>query len=791
MNMLITKKSARAEELRVLECLNLKPKHDTTADVLCVVGKPKVIAEEKWEPLATVGEALLVHNERYLACAVDGEVTDICILPSLPRCVHVVQPYVEVMTGDGVYLLRQAEDGSFVDIGLVPDFGSIAVTAEPVGTYESTIDSCKIEAVGTAMLAAYREIVEEARVAGAYVQPVIVRCKLLDSVGNVLHTTPPIAVMLDDGAQLTSAWKFGSDDGGSTVRSETVSAQGYRLRVTIDASIASEWKNLIQRLEVEATPQFHPVDFSGSARVDMGRASSTDKYIRVTLPGVERGISQTRPIAAAEVMKRAVERFDDIASTVAYINNPYIDSVDKTLTLAAPIDVADEADDLASALAKATTESVSTELSRLLIPHRFTADAVAGAGDSVVWANAKPIRFGGYNVGVYAASYESKHYTGFIRVEFVTGERVVTHISGDHAPITVGPLIVYPSAEAVSMTMAVQVDGESTMRTLSVALTPDVTGRYAMYISPTMVPVKLENGAKIAAPASIDVDISAAGSVVVTTNAIVPQAKSVSRVSGEVLSVLAARTGSSAWEYKRSRYYVFGNDGIKLLTVNSALSECAVNLLDRRCIDNKHCAVDGGNVVYALCDGGLIQLSSSSVKSIAHDVVGDRLAWIASDNEIVVGNTDDNVATHYCLQYDNSRYTSTFIARGGWCAESGKAYAVTEEGLVSLSERTAAKETSVQWQAMCVANKGKRDLPRYVKWMVKASAFTGQLKVDRAWLTSTAPTPTTISGLNVSGAIKSPIRCYLHGHNAIDMQLVIAAKVSSDFAVTYPIISNK
>jgi hypothetical protein len=75
--------------------------------------------------------------------------------------------------------------------------------------------------------------------------------------------------------------------------------------------------------------------------------------------------------------------------------------------------------------------------------------------------------------------------------------------------------------------------------------------------------------------------------------------------------------------------------------------------------------------------------------------------------------------------------------------------------------------------------------------MLKASDFNGRLSVARAWLTGIAPSPQTISCLTVSGAIKSPIVCRMHGHRSIDLQLTVEGSVSRDFAFTYPkIISD-
>jgi hypothetical protein len=790
MNMLKKEKAGRKDAPRVIECLNLRPVEGSTGDVLTVVGAPAVIADEGWKPLGMAGDTLIIYKGLQLARAEGGKAVAIATLPSAPLCMHCSQRNITVMTEAGQYLLLRNDDGTFTDVGMMPQFGAIAVTAEFVDAYSATVEACSTSAITAAVCKAYREIVEGARLAGAFLQPVVARCKLLDGDGHVVHVTQPVAVMLQGGAPLVSAWQFGSDDGGETVRSEMVSANAYRLRVTVGESIPEAWRKIVRTLQVEVTPQFHPIDFGGSASVNLGRASSTEKFVRVTLPGVERGLSATRTIASEALLRRAVERFDSIAETVAYINNPYAGGVDVCLSVATPADVADEADNMAAALAKAAPERVSAALARVSLPHSFVADGVAAGGEAVVWANIKAKRFGGYGAMAYAAMHVAKHYSGYTAITFGSGERVVTAISGDYAPTSLCPLISYPSAEATAFELSIAIDGESGMRTLSVALTPDATGQCAMYVSPTLAPIAFEVGAVTTAPAAVAGEEAASGYVGVSGNAAVPQVKAVCSVGDNVTAVLAARSGSSAWEYRRARFYAFCNDGIKLLTTNAALSECAVNLLDRRSIVNRHCTADGGNAVYALCDSDLVRLSANSVKSIARNVCGDRVAWIAADNEVVVANTDDNEAVHYLLDSDADSYNSTLVVRDGWLAAAGSAYAEAEQGLVDLGSRSAAESTAVRWAACCEGSARER-LPRVVQWPIKASQFAGTLSVMRRWLSGVSPTPQTVSRLTVNGAIRSPLAARLHGHSAVDLELRIAGTASRDARVAQPRLSEK
>jgi len=365
---LLTKdKPMRTDDLRVVECLNLRPAQLSGGDVLAPVGEPQVLAADNWHPLVVVGDTLLVYDGCTLGYVSSDGVKQIAVLPSAPRCAHVSRQYVNVMTDDGFYLVRREADGSFTAIGAKPDFGAIAVTAQLVGTAQSVIAECVVSSITSAVTSAYSEIIQSARVAGAFVQPVLARCRLLDADGNVLHVTAPVVVMLPVGAQLADDWTFASSDGGKTVTSKTVTAQTYRLRVTVGDAIPEAWRTIVQTLELQVSHQFHPIDFAGTASVSYGRDAASDNYVRVSLPGVERGISAARDVASAINIKRAVEQFDKIAVTVAYINSPYAAASDTIVKYAASVDAAAESDNLAAALAAAPTR-VNAALARVLAP---------------------------------------------------------------------------------------------------------------------------------------------------------------------------------------------------------------------------------------------------------------------------------------------------------------------------------------------------------------------------------------------------------------------------------------
>lgn len=772
---------------QALECLNLKPYPQSSGDILTVVGTPNIIADKQWAPLATIDNTLLVYNQTTLAYIADGTAIKIATLPSLPRAASAHGKYIAIMTDAGIYYIIH-QNNTFSDLGIMPSFRSIAIVAEYVDTFQATISACSIDNLSAAVKSAYREIADSARLAGAFIQPVIARCALLDFAGNIIHYSQPVCLSLPDGAPLTAAWAFGSDDGGATVRTQTFSAPAFRIRISIDDEIPDPWLDIVKSLQLQITPQFHPINFSENVTISFGRVSSTDNFIRVTLPGVQRGLSALRPIASAALLQRAVAHFSSIATTVATIQNPF-SAAQYSLSVANPISVADEADNLAAALAKNTPAQISLNLSRLLLPHRFSASAVALNGDCLVWANINPLRFGGYSACAYAAAFESKHFSGFIQVDFSTGERLVTPISGNCAPTSWSPLIAYPSPEAVAMTIAISVDGDTDMRTLSVSLSPDATARFAIYISPSLAPIPVQHTAALSTPTPIDCDISLPGCIAAAANTIVPNPSAVASAADSIISIIPARTGSSAWEFRRSRFYAFTNQGIKLLTVDSSISQCAVNLLDSRVINNKYCAVDAGNAVFVLSASQLLKIAATTVKIFASDVNGDRIAWIPDDNEIIVANTDDNEATHFIISSPVLSYNSSLVALGPWLANAACAFAVTDDGLADLSIRNTNASTFIRWNAQITLDNGKRALPKSLSWMIKTSNFVGTLSVKRAWLTSLAPTPQNISLLSVSGAIHSPILCHLFGHKAIDVNLVIQANVSSDFALSSPLFN--
>lgn len=193
--------------LQVKECLNLRLKRGTT-DVLEPVGPARQVAEHGWEPLFRDGSRLLVTESGSLRIgwaslddadrpSGDPMVTVIGELPAGAGAVFADGDTLTVMTGCGQWLLRRGDgvtEAPYIVVGSQPDWPDIAVTAEPGTVMQRIIDGGDVTALEDAYVGAYRSLAEDLGTVREYMQPVVVRCQLLDAAGGVLCMSHRLSV---------------------------------------------------------------------------------------------------------------------------------------------------------------------------------------------------------------------------------------------------------------------------------------------------------------------------------------------------------------------------------------------------------------------------------------------------------------------------------------------------------------------------------------------------------------------------------------------------------------------
>lgn len=789
------RKSAKINEnasRRVLECLNLKPMDGTDGTMLCPAGQARVIATGAWMPLTTDGETLIVADGCDVAAIYEGAAANvpelICTLDSAPRCAMVADDEMTVMTAGGPWLLRRGADGRWANAGGNPVWPEVSITRAPKAGVSTTIAGGTMAQTAARAMEAYRRLCEQANGAGCWMQPVLARCRILDTAGNVLHVTAPVAVMPPEGAQLAGPWVLNADATTENASADTViSADTFGLRVKTGACEDAAVLNRAATLEVQVSPEFHTIDPGGTATAAVTRHAS-ERRVSVTMPGAGRALTGGGRAAAAEQrLRRACAMMDKLAVTVARISNPFGHALSVDLSAPAVSDVAKASDDLEKALG--TPAEAPEEHEQIAAPHSFSARHVAVNGQSAVWADVDVLPYGGYGPESLAATTGTRGWSGSVRVDFSDGTYVVRECGGSYEPLTLWPVLSYPSGRACRLRMTWQATGDSLWHSVDVELKADSSGRCACYVHPTLLPFAPDSG-KTATGTPVRPVRRMKGHVAVTAATGAADVTALVRACPEVTAVKAARNGGGAWDYGRARFYVFGTDGTRLLITGKDRRTASVNLLSTDRPAHAACIADAGERVLALCDGRITAFSGTSVKTLCGGVKGDRLGYDAEADEIVTADTDDNEARVYLPQRDMAGYSITLESGGPWLARDGRIWAVCGGSLCEVSRRPiVATGTAIRWNARIEGAGGLRRMPRGVQWMINGRDIDAVLKVRRTPLNGRTPLPATVCAVTVSGDVLSPLRMRLGGHAPCALTALIEGTVGPDFAMTAPIFT--
>lgn len=783
--------------LSVTDCLNLRPRTGGDADVLVPAGVPRVVAAGRYKPVAADGNVLVVTEGVNLYTvrtdAVDAEPEFVAALPSAPLCAVATADGMTVMTDAGPVALYRKE-GGMECAGAAVVWPAVTVRAVPAGKISVEIASDTFNALARTSVDAYRQLADAANGTGRFMQPVVARCRFADSTGSTLHVTPPVAVMLPAGAQLVDALRTDMASGATgdnpVAQAMTVYADTYRIEVRVDGTVPASVRGRVASMTVEVTDDIHPCDMKGTATVTHNRRAGADEAV-ITLPRNGRGVGISGSASAQRLLRSAVAHFDELSTVAQVIPYPFLDSAGLYVVSAPAVpDVADAADSQYAVLRR-TARAADTTAARLTVPHGFTAKCAASNGGWTAWGNVTRLPYAGYSVADFAASVEpGRPWSGCVRVDFADGTAVGREISGSDFPLTVSPLLTYPDAGAVRLTVAWHGDGDGVSYGFSVALTPDPSRVCAVSVNNTQrpwtaaqvdaMPVVPGSQARIAMPV-----------YVAFADADNPRnVRGAHRLPSTPVRVCAAHGSGGAWDFGRTRFYVIGAESMRLATLSADARRLSVTLLSARGVASPSAVVDAGKSVLALCGQTLVRLDGAAVRELPGVYRGDLLGYDSARGEILVGNTDDNEVRVVRADGDLSGYALSLTPTGAWSAGGGRVFAVAENGLCELTDCRPADTLPVRWQAWITPDGGRRAVIRRVTWMLKASHLSGSLAVERAWLTGTAPAPALIARMEVDGAVRSPLTVPAVSRAAVDIRLDMQASVSADFAMTYPLINN-
>ena len=750
---------------RIIKCHNLRPATTAEGSALEPVSLPSTAYSDGWLPFAKVP---LEDNLSVVVCRrgqelsiIDSDlIVSLFTLDSEPLCALPSKEKLIVMSQNSSYNLKISVDsisGSKVSrpplprirmqeySGLASDFASITLSKKyDTLTHVSPADTGKIS---QAVNDAYNTLDADARSLGLWWQPAMFQTVMRDKVGEIVMISPPMLATHPKGKCLSSSIELYSDDSRTTLAS-IINAPSWRMSIDIPDDAATSYAD-IATLEVVATPLLHSVDTNARCVVTMRRRADDNYFCKVKF---------TPPVATAKrrVVEDLVTHFDLAGRTLLTLTNPSA-YAGKNIALICPNDGNPESDNatIVSALKKNPVR-FSPNMTLLHAPHTFSARRVAESNGTCIWADLTSFPYEGYGVEHFAADYSSGAWHAVAKVTFADGYSVVHTSEGtDNAPITFGPMLSYPSADAVSITLTVMSGGITRSGTFQ--LSPDASENRAIYISPDLLPFSLPDELEAFVAPTENRPIRKMSDYIATamTSSPLSLMTAMHYPGLRIKALVPARFGQSAWDFGRSRFYAMGQCGIHILSVTKARSSISLNLIDNRKVQDAYAAVEANDSVYAIAGGDIVKISGSRLTTIAARTSSKALAWDGSRHEIWCISDDGSNVGIICCDMSYCSYTVDLAVRAEHTVSiDGSSYVASDIQSYLVGSNSSFTLRYVEWSAEKVLDCNLRRSAQLKVDMV-GDVENFDVNLRRINLNYVAPNPDL--RLSLSGRIRSPI----------------------------------
>ena len=672
-----------------VECQNLRLMTDTKGEkFLTPVGELRQIAEGDYRPLLTHHHAdgssslFLADGNVVSVVEVDRTLTPttspvpLVTLSSPPTAmVSVDATTALIFTADacryadydGTSWSVRADLQQFPPVSIRATdthwFSSVVAdrTLSGYSRWEGHLNADDTTAVTADLLHAYTEICTSASASHYYLQPVVARYRLVNHCGTTVFRSSPV-VIAPEGLQCVDAITANVTTAGGQFKnlsSYTVAALGFRLAVNVASSLADNWKTVVDRLVVEVSPQFNPIDAKGLAFTRMENATSSSGILRMMLPGADSASATVRARIAS-----SLAALDTVLTPVANIVSPFDAAVNSPQV---DIDLLYTSQPMLTSLkvSAKTAKTKAREAVLLTNAFRFGAEVAEIVGDDLILASPTAHRSIGFSPFsfVTAASPDDGTWRAYVRVRLSDGNVVVNSFAGyGPEPTVLSPLLTYPSADAVEMEIAVK-GSDGVVRKDVFPLTPIVGAEMSVWLADTLSPLSLPISAvPYIVPAATLIPIAMPATIAVAK---VPSPNvataAVTVADGRIVAVTPSRRSSSSWDFARLHLYAFATSGIYTVAVHSARDALTATLIDRRSVASRSAVAIGEREVFAIAGGDLVSVSSSTVTTIEGGVSAEALGFDPHFGELWMVDSGGNVTIRTATGYYRRTLSATRI----------------------------------------------------------------------------------------------------------------------------------
>lgn len=765
----------------VTECINLRFSPDGKS-LKPMLPPPRFECPTGYRPIARLendGKMLLARDNMLSIRLSDGTMAGDCELDGESLCVvpGAIAGTVIVMTRTRSYTLSTTDLSLRESSELIMPV--IRATAEtPVAAEMQSVQLSKTYSHGDSisesdksrLTSAARELYENldsnVRETNRYWQPVMARVRAISASGQTLYESEPRLFTHPSSPEWAGQIALTAATGGLSTNLLEVEAPTYSLNLYMPEGTQN---SSVAAYQVLVTPVFHHIDISRNPSIVTPRRAGTQTLCTITFrPGI---LNSPAPAARPFRLLDIISRLDMLESVLVEIPCTELSmSGMKELPPVSSVDVVSSTKSVMKILAKTVKSSEPVD-SLLSPPNSFTASVVACGTDTLLWGGVQVSRFKGWSAELFADSVTDAAWTASVEVMFTDGSAVVSTSSGTAgAPELFGPVLSYPSADAVSMRICLEVSGH-TYREATFPLTRDLSGRRAVYINPGLQPFELSVAAgSYVEPQSTATSIDFQDRLLLcrADAPLVPTA-SVKISSGTVNALMEAPFGQSSWDFGRIRYYVFTSRGIYLLSASTSRSAMSISMIDPRIVNSPYCVASTERGVAAIASGDLILLSGSKATRIYRDGVHDAegIVWVHDDHELWCVCPDRTEVL--CFDSDMSRYTIPMAF--GAEHHAGALVARGTSLCFSTAHDSGNSYVDVRWKGILQCGGGQCfDLKTL---NIDIAGTFKDLKVRCYRATSMGEAPFPELELTLNGTVNVPIyhRLFLAPHHRIVLEI--------------------
>lgn len=673
------------------------------------------------------------------------------------------------------------------EMRLSADVDGRALTGSYTG-HSISLNAADTRNLGDDLMGGYAELVDRATRGGMELQPLLARYRLEGEHGETLYRSPAVLVGASSGVQCLNELRCELEENNTRRGTLRIAADVYRLTLR-QLTVADAAKGEVRRLVVETSLPVHPVDGGVGAANMLGRSGTGGVLLRCFLPGASVTMVPARGHVARKLQRLAMK--GDIAfQEAAVITNPFDGNA--PLEVRVPVNrgaVQGLTDEISAVdrLLSTKVATVSPLTAKCLAPNRFVAATGCVTGEHVAWGDITVKGFCGYRVEEMTADTTAEGVASTWRCVVVTelesGERrVATSWGTERAPLKLSPLLWYPRADAVSMTVTLERDGALYRGVFP--LIPDESRTASFYFHPDCAKITLEpaEGSFVYVSDGGTHEEFPAGIVTASAADPLQGIGSGAASTGRIMVLMNVDRRGSSWEFGDARVYALTTAGIYLCALNNAGSRLRCRRIDGRCVTARGAAAhtdDDRYAVMCIASGDLVGLQRGNAVTLRRNAGGEILGWDGRFKELWICDKEGNVSI-------------PVTAGGGWRTLEGLpvvALHATGAGLLADTE-LGVRDTALPVTGMTEFTYRLRLYMPATRWYASRSEVTGVAAEIYSGNINGAISVTSrtmlgddeaakVAQMSFSGAVNTPLVLGLHGFHGPVLDIEIRGEMST------------